>query len=64
MLASEVIHQRLGTRYAQVFAAKSVPMFELIKIRDELHAFAAERDWDHFPPPKSLRSFTCVHGLA
>ena len=29
-------------------------MSELTKIRDELRAFAAERDWDQFHSPKNL----------
>ena len=60
MAAAEVMHRRRETRYAQVFAAKSMPMSELIKVRDELRAFAAERDWDQFHSPKNLASALAV----
>jgi NTP pyrophosphatase (non-canonical NTP hydrolase) len=60
MAAAEVMHRRQGTRYAQVFAAVSMPMSELIKVRDELRAFAAERDWDQFHSPKNLASALAV----
>ncbi len=60
MAAAEVMHQRQGTRYAWVFTAMSMPMSELIKVRDELRAFAAERDWDQFHSPKNLASALAV----
>ena len=60
MHVAEVMHTRQGTRYPQVFAATSTPMSELIKVRDELRAFAAERDWDQFHSPKNLASALAV----
>ena len=35
-------------------------MSELFKVRDELRAFAAERDWDQFHSPKNLASALAV----
>jgi NTP pyrophosphatase (non-canonical NTP hydrolase) len=35
-------------------------MSELIKVRDELRAFAVERDWDQFHSPKNLASALAV----
>ena len=35
-------------------------MSELTKVRDELRAFAAERDWDQFHSPKNLASALAV----
>ncbi len=35
-------------------------MSELIKLRDELREFAAERDWDQFHSPKNLASALAV----
>lgn len=35
-------------------------MSELIKIRNELRAFATERDWDQFHSPKNLASALAV----
>jgi dCTP diphosphatase len=35
-------------------------MSELSKVRDELRAFAAERDWDQFHSPKNLASALAV----
>ena len=60
MSAAEVMRRRQATRYAQVLAAMSTPMSELIKVRDELRAFAAERDWDQFHSPKNLASALAV----
>src|ERR1700690_105418 len=36
------------------------PMSELNRLRDELRAFAAERDWDKFHSPKNLASALAV----
>lgn len=35
-------------------------MSELIKLRDALRAFAAERDWDQFHSPKNLAAALAV----
>ena len=35
-------------------------MSELTELRDELRAFAAERDWDQFHSPKNLASALAV----
>ncbi len=35
-------------------------MSELFKVRDELRAFAAERDWDQFHSPKNLAAALAV----
>jgi NTP pyrophosphatase (non-canonical NTP hydrolase) len=35
-------------------------MSELFEVRDELRAFAAERDWDQFHSPKNLASALAV----
>lgn len=35
-------------------------MSELIKLRDDLRDFAAERDWDQFHSPKNLASALAV----
>ncbi|MFD2270980.1 nucleotide pyrophosphohydrolase [Undibacterium arcticum] len=33
---------------------------DLLKLRDEIRTFVAERDWDQFHTPKNLSSALCV----
>ena len=39
---------------------KAPPVNELEKLRDQLRAFAAERDWDQFHSPKNLAAALSV----